>query len=121
MTAVGEAIAAELGILGVGAVWSCAPAGVWVGRDKVAACGVHVKHGVTVHGFALNVTEESLSPFRRIVPCGLADHGVTCVAAHAAAPALADLAAAIGARLAVVLRSNDARARDLSCDHARSR
>jgi lipoyl(octanoyl) transferase len=120
MDTVGGAIAQELGDRGVPARWTCAPAGVWVGPDKVAACGVHVKRGIAVHGFAINVTTESLALFRRIIPCGLTTK-VTCVEHHAAAPALADLAAALGSRLSRALRRNDHVALDLPCDHARSR
>lgn len=54
--------------------------GVWVRRplseDKVAAIGVRVQRGVTMHGFALNC-DNSLAAFRNIVPCGIADAGVT--------------------------------------------
>jgi lipoyl(octanoyl) transferase len=54
--------------------------GVWVRRplseDKVAAIGVRVQRGVTMHGFALNCAN-SLAHFRSIVPCGIADAGVT--------------------------------------------
>lgn len=53
--------------------------GVWVGRDKVAALGVRVTGGVTMHGFALNVTTD-LAYYDAIVPCGLADRGVTTLA-----------------------------------------
>jgi len=47
--------------------------GVWVGeetREKVAAMGVRIAGGVTMHGFALNVNVD-LEAFRRIVPCGI--------------------------------------------------
>jgi lipoyl(octanoyl) transferase len=46
--------------------------GVWVGGParKIASIGVHVAHGVTTHGFAVNV-ENDLQPFSWIVPCGL--------------------------------------------------
>lgn len=54
--------------------------GVWVrdsdGERKIAAIGVRVAQGVTMHGFALNVNPD-LSSFSSIVPCGITDAGVT--------------------------------------------
>lgn len=56
--------------------------GVWVRRplseDKVAAIGVRVEKGVTMHGFAVNC-DNTLAGFRGIVPCGITDAGVTTV------------------------------------------
>ena len=54
--------------------------GVWItggGRDeKIAAIGIRVEGGVTMHGFALNCSN-SLEPYERIVACGIRDAGVT--------------------------------------------
>ncbi|MDF2561744.1 MAG: lipoyl(octanoyl) transferase LipB [Microbacterium sp.] len=56
--------------------------GVWVRRplseDKVAAIGVRVQQGVTMHGFAINC-DNTLAGFRDIIPCGITDAGVTTV------------------------------------------
>ncbi len=53
---------------------------VWVrdsdGERKIAAIGVRVAQGVTMHGFALNVNPD-LSSFSSIIPCGITDAGVT--------------------------------------------
>jgi len=49
--------------------------GVWVGRKKVGALGVHVRRWITTHGFALNV-DCDLTMYDRIIPCGIFDKGV---------------------------------------------
>ncbi len=53
--------------------------GVWVDGAKVAALGVRVRGGVSTHGIALNVATD-LEWFDLIVPCGIADAGVTSMA-----------------------------------------
>ena len=56
--------------------------GAWVAADgrgpdrKIGAIGIRVAQGVTLHGFALNC-DPDLTAFDRIVPCGIADAGVT--------------------------------------------
>ncbi|ALX66881.1 lipoyl(octanoyl) transferase LipB [Microbacterium sp. XT11] len=68
--------------LGVDGYQVAGRSGVWVRRplseDKVAAIGVRVQQGVTMHGFAINC-DNSLQGFRGIIPCGITDAGVTTV------------------------------------------
>jgi lipoate-protein ligase B len=52
--------------------------GIWADGAKIAAIGVRISRGVTTHGFALNVRTD-LSYFDHIVPCGIADAGVTSI------------------------------------------
>jgi lipoyl(octanoyl) transferase len=69
-----------LGELGVEAHRAPGRIGIWVGdgpeEAKIGALGVRVKRWVTLHGFALNVAPD-LAHFTGIVPCGIAEFGVT--------------------------------------------
>jgi lipoyl(octanoyl) transferase len=53
---------------------------VWVGDAKVAAIGVRIRRGVSLHGVAMNVTTD-LNYFNLIVPCGLVGRPVTSLKA----------------------------------------
>ncbi|TXR52817.1 lipoyl(octanoyl) transferase LipB [Quadrisphaera setariae] len=55
--------------------------GVWVEGRKVAAIGIRVAQSVTMHGFALNC-DNDLGAYGAIVPCGIADAGVTTLSAE---------------------------------------
>jgi lipoyl(octanoyl) transferase len=50
--------------------------GVWVKDDKIGSIGLHISHGVTMHGLSINV-EGDLDPFTWIVPCGLGGVAMT--------------------------------------------
>jgi lipoyl(octanoyl) transferase len=72
-----------LGELGVAAHRAPRRIGIWVGEGadeaKIGALGVRVRRWVTLHGFAINVAPD-LSHFNGIVPCGIAEFGVTSLA-----------------------------------------
>ncbi len=70
--------------------------GVWVGRNKIAAIGLHFSHGVCMHGFALNMHPD-LSYFDLFTPCGIRDGGVTSFKAELGHTwPLAEIAAEVG-------------------------
>ncbi len=74
--AVESALIAALAEYGVAAHREDGLTGVWTERGKIAAIGVKVSHGVTMHGFALNVATD-LRAYDAIVPCGIGDRPVT--------------------------------------------
>jgi lipoyl(octanoyl) transferase len=64
--------------------------GVWVENRKIASIGVHVAHGVTTHGFAINVQERALEPFSWVVACGLPEVSMTSIESEVALRAIGD-------------------------------
>jgi lipoyl(octanoyl) transferase len=67
-----------LGTVGVAATTRPGLTGVWVDNRKIASIGVGVRHWITMHGFALNVSGD-LSPFDQIVPCGISNVAMTSI------------------------------------------
>lgn len=82
-----EALIRALADLGVAAGRVPGRSGVWLAADatrierKIAAIGIRVSRGVTMHGFSLNC-DIDLAGYERFVPCGIADAGVTSITAE---------------------------------------
>lgn len=78
-----EVLIRAAAVFGVTAVRVAGLSGAWVGppgrEEKLAAIGVRVSRWITSHGFALNVSTD-LDRFGTIIPCGIADRGVTSLA-----------------------------------------
>lgn len=84
--------------------------GVWIAdtpERKIAAIGVRVARAVTMHGFALNA-DCDLSAYDRIVPCGIADAGVTSLSRETGRPIGVDDVAGTVTELAGILHSERA-------------
>lgn len=79
-----EALMNVLAELGIRTVQIKGRSGVWVPGEgvqqdrKIAAIGIRINHGVTMHGFALNCSN-SLEPYEQIIACGITDAGVTSI------------------------------------------
>jgi lipoyl(octanoyl) transferase len=77
-------IIAVLADYGIAAVRMKGRAGVWIDQDekgparKIAAIGIRVHDGVTMHGFAINCNND-LAPYGQIIACGITDAGVTTI------------------------------------------
>jgi lipoyl(octanoyl) transferase len=90
---------AALGELGVSARREPGRIGIWTGiadsEAKIGAIGVRVRRWVTMHGFAINVAPD-LKHFGGIVPCGIAEFGVTSLAALGLKASMGDVDLALG-------------------------
>jgi lipoyl(octanoyl) transferase len=99
LEAVAGAIAEACAALGApGAAWQRDPAGVWLDGKKLAACGIHVARGVSVHGFALDV-DTPAQAWRAIRPCGLDVRQISLARARGAAIAVEEVARELGPRV----------------------
>ena len=110
-----QTLVTTLAALGVPAAPRKKLPGVWVGNDKIAALGIHVRGGVSMHGIALNLAPD-LTAFEAIVPCGIHDAGITSVERYCgAAP---DHEAAKEAFISAFAQTFDVEIRDVSSDKA---
>jgi len=78
-----EALIRSCAVFGVPAGRRDGLTGVWVENRKLASIGVGVRKWISMHGFAINITKESLPPFFAITPCGLDGVSMTSLEAEA--------------------------------------
>ncbi|MFJ6003169.1 lipoyl(octanoyl) transferase LipB [Arthrobacter sp. NPDC092385] len=82
-----EVIISSLRPFGIEGIRIDGRSGVWLAAAddrparKIAAIGIRVRDRVTMHGFAVNCSND-LAPFQQIVPCGISDAGVTSISAE---------------------------------------
>ena len=77
--------------------------GVWVENRKLASIGVGVRKWISMHGFAINITNESLPPFFAITPCGLDGVSMTSLESEAGRSiSMQDAAAAVEKELRLI-------------------
>lgn len=74
--------------------------GVWVGNRKLASIGVGVRRWISMHGFAINITRDSLPSFQSITPCGIAGVEMTSLESESDQPVSMDGAIATIATIA---------------------
>ena len=92
-----EALIRACAAFGVHAARRDGLTGVWVENRKLASIGVGVRKWISMHGFAINVTAASLSPFLAITPCGLDGVAMTSIETEAGREiTIVQAAAAIG-------------------------
>lgn len=95
--------------------------GVWAPGEpwrKIAAIGVRLGRGRSMHGFALNVTDEPLGWFEHIIPCGLAERGVTSLEREGVVVSMRDAVDAVSRRAAERWGGGAARAAPGAVDRA---
>jgi lipoyl(octanoyl) transferase len=82
-------------------IWTRLPSGE---EAKIGAIGVRVRRWVTMHGFSVNI-DPDLTHFGGIVPCGIAEHGVTSLAALGSQASMAEFDEALQKRLGILINS----------------
>ena len=101
--------------LGVAAHRAPGRIGIWVGdgasEAKIGALGVRVRRWVTLHGFAINV-DPDLDHFSAIVPCGIAEYGVTSLAKLGKQSAMTVVDAALKRKLPLFLSALKAKCKE---------
>ncbi len=104
LQAVAGALAEVAAALGApGARFLRAPAGLWLGDAKLAACGIHIGRGVSIHGFALDLCTPP-EMWRLINPCGIGCRTISvAVASGREPPPVAEVAARVGPAVARAL------------------
>ena len=103
-----DAIIALLADYGISATCRAEAPGVYVDGDKIAALGLRVRRGYSYHGLSFNV-DMDLTPYARIVPCGLVGTGVTMLKTLRPASTVAEVTPALVAQLAEVYGFNATR------------
>jgi lipoate-protein ligase B len=103
LATVAGVLADACAVFGVtGAEFRRDPAGLWLGDAKLAACGIHIARGVSVHGWALNVCTPD-DAWRRIRPCGLGVPQISVARAAGREVGVEEIAAEVEPRLARAL------------------
>ena len=110
----------DLGIVGAGRLEGYA--GVWIhAKDspprKIAAIGVRIAHGRTMHGFALNVNTDMRYLREHIVPCGIDDLPVTSMEELGSTASMRDVVDAIAARAGSLWGAGEIERQDVAWIH----
>ncbi len=92
VSALEETVILLLGSYGLSGARDPRNRGVWMGNSKIAAIGLRIRRQISIHGLALNVRTD-LSMYDRIVPCGIADAGVTSLLREGCDVSMADVKA----------------------------
>ena len=89
--------------------------GVWVENRKLASIGVGVRKWISMHGFAINITRDSLPPFFAITPCGIQGVSMSCLETEAGREiSVAEASKVIAQKLRSIFEKEQSRHGDLN-------